>query len=469
MKRVLVIDDDPAFNKMLSHFLERNNFQVVSAHSANTALLEIEQESFDLVLTDFRLPGMDGLELIKTIKFKKPELPVILITNYADVRTAVNSIKFGAFEFVSKPLIPDEFLVIVNKALNKQSATRVESKQEPKKSKQIQYIVGTTEEAKKLWEYVELVAPTRMSVLILGESGTGKEYVARALHEKSKRASQRFIALDCGVLSKELAASELFGHVKGAFTGATIDKKGLFELANGGTLFLDEVGNLPIDVQIQLLRTIQEKVVRRVGSEKDIKVDVRLIAATNENIASAINEGNFRNDLLHRINEFELNVPALRNRGADLNKFISFFINEASEELDKIVNNIDSTALSTLESYSWPGNLRELKNIIKRAVLLSQGDTITIDHLPKGLISPDKSQSNPIEVDKNQNEQSNESRSNSNSSEITDLKYMQELNEKELIIRILKENKYNKSKAAKQLNIDRTTLYQKIKKFDIDA
>ncbi len=469
MKKVLVIDDDPAFNKMLSHFLERNNFQVVSAHSANTALLEIERESFDLVLTDFRLPGMDGLELIRTIKSKNPELPVILITNYADVRTAVNSIKFGAFEFVSKPLIPDEFLVIVNKALSKQSLAKVESKQEPKNSQRIKYIVGTTEEAIRLWEYVELVAPTRMSVLILGESGTGKEYVARALHDKSKRSSQRFIALDCGILSKELAASELFGHVKGAFTGATTDKKGLFELANGGTLFLDEVGNLPIDVQIQLLRTIQEKVVRRVGNEKDIKVDVRLIAATNENIASAINEGNFRNDLLHRLNEFELNVPALRNRGADLNKFISFFINEASEELDKIVNNIDSTALSTLESYSWPGNLRELKNIIKRAVLLSQSDTITIDHLPKGLISTDKSLINPIEVDKNQNEQSNESRSNINSSEITDLKYMQDLNEKELITRVLKENKYNKSKAAKQLNIDRTTLYQKIKKFDIDA
>ena len=467
MKKVLVIDDDPAFNKMLSHFLERNNFQVVSAHSANTALLEIERESFDLVLTDFRLPGMDGLELIRTIKSKNPELPVILITNYADVRTAVNSIKFGAFEFVSKPLIPDEFLVIVNKALSKQSTGKLESKQKVKQN--IKYIVGTTEEAIRLWEYVELVAPTRMSVLILGESGTGKEYVARALHDKSKRSSQRFIALDCGILSKELAASELFGHVKGSFTGATTDKKGLFELANGGTLFLDEVGNLPIDVQIQLLRTIQEKVVRRVGSEKDIKVDVRLIAATNENIASAINEGNFRNDLLHRLNEFELNVPALRNRGADLNKFISFFINEASEELDKIVNNIDSTALSTLESYSWPGNLRELKNIIKRAVLLSQSDTITIDHLPKGLISTDKSLSNPIEVDKNQNEQSNESRSNSNSSEITDLKYMQDLNEKELITRVLKENKYNKSKAAKQLNIDRTTLYQKIKKFDIDA
>ncbi|MFC2186179.1 sigma-54-dependent transcriptional regulator [Fulvivirgaceae bacterium LMO-SS25] len=464
MKKVLVIDDDPAFNKMLSHFLERNNFQVVSAHSANTALLEIERESFDLVLTDFRLPGMDGLELIKTIKSRKPELPVILITNYADVRTAVNSIKFGAFEFVSKPLIPDEFLVIVNKALSKQSEVKIESTQEPKKSQPIKYIVGTTEEAKKLWEYVELVAPTRMSVLILGESGTGKEYVARALHEKSKRASQEFIALDCGVLSKELAGSELFGHVKGAFTGATIDKKGLFELANGGTLFLDEVGNLPIDVQIQLLRTIQEKVIRRIGSEKDIAVDVRLIAATNENIGSAISDGNFRNDLLHRLNEFELNVPALRTRVADLNKFISFFMDEASEELGKIVNNIEDSALEILKKYSWPGNLRELKNIIKRSVLLSQSNTITVDHLPKGLISQESGQSDSIMVD-----HSNESSSDYNFIEITDLKHIQEMNEKELITRVLKENKYNKSKTAKQLNIDRTTLYQKIKKFDIDA
>ena len=378
------------------------------------------------------------------------------------MRTAVNSIKFGAFEFVSKPLIPDEFLVIVNKALNKPSPATSKTKKKANVKQGIKYIVGTTEEAKKLWEYVDLVAPTRMSVLILGESGTGKEYVARTLHEKSKRASQKFISLDCGVLSKELAASELFGHVKGSFTGATQDKKGLFEQANGGTLFLDEVGNLPIDVQIQLLRTIQEKVVRRVGSEKDINVDVRLIAATNENIGSAIDEGNFRNDLLHRLNEFELNVPPLRNRGSDLNKFISFFMNEASEELDKSVNNINAAALEVLKNYSWPGNLRELKNIVKRAVLLSKSDTITIDHLPKGLLSTDANLNNSIKLEEGQI-------AHSSNSEITDLKYMQDLNEKELIIRVLKENKYNKSKAAKQLNIDRTTLYQKIKKLDIDA
>jgi len=469
MKNVLVIDDDPAFNKMLSNFLERNNFQVKSAHSANSGLKYLETESFDLVLTDFRLPGMDGLELIKSIKVKKPELPVILITNYSDVRTAVNSIKFGAFEFVSKPLIPDEFLVIVNKALsnevkNYDSIKKLEESQDPPK-----YIIGTTKEATKLWEYVDLVAPTRMSVLILGESGTGKEYVAKMLHTKSKRSSKKFIALDCGVLSKELAASELFGHVKGSFTGAMQDKKGLFELANGGTIFLDEVGNLPVEVQIQLLRTIQEKIVRRVGSENDIPIDVRIIAATNENIGSAIDDGNFRNDLLHRLNEFELHVPPLRSRGEDLNQFLSFFMDEASIELGKNVNDIDSAALEVLKTYHWPGNLRELKNIIKRAVLLCKNNMITIDQLPNGLIVSEDQ--NEIIKDSSQTDIKTKKVSDESNkfSAITDLKYVQEMNEKELIIRVLKEAKYNKSKAAKQLNIDRTTLYQKIKKFDIDA
>lgn len=445
MKKILIVDDDPSFNSMLTAFLRRKDFDVSSVHSSTSALSSLRSGTFDLVLTDFKLPDMDGLELIRKIKRDNASLPVILITNYSDIRTAVASIKLGAYEFVSKPVIPEELLTTMQKAM--EVTAQPPDLQEARGD---DYIVGENSASRELWHHVDLVARTNISVLITGESGTGKEHVARILWQKSQRSNEKFVAIDCGALSPELAASELFGHVKGAFTGATHDKKGQFEIAHKGTIFLDEVGNLPYSVQVQLLRAIQERTIRKIGSDHDTRVDVRIISATNEALPDAIRRETFRNDLFHRLNEFELKIPPLRERVEDLEKFISFFRQEACRELDKRVTDIDPEAMSVLARYSWPGNLRELKNIIKRATLLCPGTTITVDQLPQGLAN-------------------GETVPPARSAVTTDLKAAQQEHEREMIIKVLQETKYNKTKAAALLNIDRTTLYVKIKQYDIDA
>jgi two-component system response regulator HydG len=462
-KKLLIVDDDPSFNEMLSNYLLRNDFMVESAHSGQSALELLKNHKFDLVLTDFKLPKMNGLELIEIIKKEKAQIPVILITNYADIRTAVQSIKLGAYEFVNKPVNPDELLKTIEKALEPSSKSKL-SNSLPNTSDQShsRYIIGNNPLSLELWKQVNIVAPTKMSVLILGESGTGKEYVARKIHELSKRAEKPFISVDCGVLSKELAASEFFGHKKGAFTGALTDRKGQFELANGGTLFLDEIGNLPYEVQTQLLRALQEKVIRKVGGEHEIPIDVRVVAATNEKLTQNIQQDLFRNDLYHRINEFEIYTPALKERLDDLNVFIDFFLKSSSEELEKEVYKVSDGVLASFNNYDWPGNLRELKNIIKRAVLLTETSSIEIEHLPIGF-------THKREVQKD-DKVHKEATSNSASTDAAfDLKERQELQEKEAIQQALLQHKYNKSKAAKALNIDRTTLYKKIKLYNLDA
>lgn len=448
MTRILIVDDDPSFNAMLTAFLSKQAYEVSSAHSSSSALAELKKNTIDLVLTDFKLPDIDGLELIRRIKVDNPAMPVILITNYSDIRTAVRSIKLGAYEFVTKPVNPDELLITVQKAL--QGASPAADKVEAQSGDD--FIIGQGEHSLQLWQHVQMVAPTNMSVLITGESGTGKEYVARMLWKRSKRAHERFVAIDCGTLSSELAASELFGHIKGAFTGATHDKKGQFELAHKGTIFLDEVGNLPYDVQVKLLRAIQERSIRRVGSDRETKVDVRIIAATNEPLDAAISREAFRNDLLHRLNEFELYIPPLRDRIDDLPEFIAFFIGQANRELNKSIEGVDDEAMDMFRSYSWPGNLRELKNIIKRATLLSPGPMITASQIPSGLTA---AKNNPVVQ--------------SEGIKTTDLKALQEEQEKQMILKVLRDTRYNKAKAARLLNIDRTTLYVKIRQYGIDA
>ncbi len=450
MKKILIVDDDPTFNSMLRAFLEKKEYAAVSVHSAKSALTILREQTFDLILTDFRLPDLDGLTFVQQLKQKGIATPFILITNYSDIRTAIRSIRLGAFEFVTKPVNPDELLGVVEKAIE----SGVSSGQEERIEDSIDrsFVVGKDKGAVALWEHLEMVAPTKMNVLITGESGTGKEMVARMIHKKSRRADKPFVAVDCGTLSEELASSELFGHVKGSFTGAATDKKGLFEAAHGGTIFLDEVGNLPYSAQIKLLRAIEERTIRPVGSEREIKVDVRILAATNEPLAEAIGKGVFRHDLFHRLNEFELKVPALRERMGDFDTFVASFIKDASVELEKSVEGISSDALNVLKSYAWPGNLRELKNIIKRSVLLCKGSTIEVGNLPEGLNEPVMSnEPTPAIGDE------------------TNLKEIHERQERALIEKVLRENKYNKTKAAKLLNIDRTTLYNKIKHYGIDA
>lgn len=447
MTKIMIVDDDPSFNGMLTAFLTRNSYEVSSAHSSSSALTLLKKGNFDLVLTDFKLPDVDGLELIQQIKADDPSMPVILITNYSDIRTAVRSIKLGAYEYVTKPVIPDELLITVQRALQGREATP-ERESRPLEN---DFIIGSGTSAVDLWEHVQMVAPTNMSVLITGESGTGKEYVARMLWRKSKRAQGPFIAIDCGTMSKELAASELFGHEKGSFTGATHDKKGQFELAHKGTLFLDEIGNLPHDVQANLLRAIQERTIRRIGSDRETKVDVRIITATNEPLDAAISHEKFRNDLYHRLNEFELKIPPLRERIEDLPEFISFFLEQANRELNKNIKGIDDQAIEIFKRYSWPGNLRELRNIVTRATLLCSGDVITSRQIPPGLLAPKPNAS-----------------AGNKSVNTTNLKLIQEEQEKETILRVLRDTRYNKSKAARLLNIDRTTLYVKIRQYGID-
>ncbi|MBZ9650435.1 sigma-54-dependent transcriptional regulator [Psychroflexus montanilacus] len=452
MSKLLIVDDDPFFNKTLSNYLRRFDYNIDTATSAEEAIELLKEFTFDLVITDYRLPNMDGLQLVEKIKTEWNS-PVILITNYSDIRTAVKSIKLGAFEFVSKPIIPEEFKIVIEKALdtpNTKTTTTNKNKTKASSDSSLSIVKGNTEKATELWSYAKQVAPTQMSVLITGESGTGKEYVAKYIHENSKRKDKPFVAIDCGALPESIASSELFGHVKGAFTGADRDKKGQFEYANGGTLFLDEIGNLSYESQVKLLRVLQERKIRRVGGNQEIDIDVRIIAATNENLDSAIAENEFRNDLYHRLNEFSLNIPSLKDRQEDLKEFVDYFIQEACEELDKEKVSIDNQVLEDLKSYDWPGNLRELKNLMKRAALLCQNGTIEHKHLPPSIFEKQEKEAKQV--------------INSN-----DLKEVKEHHEREIILKCLEKNKFNKSKTAKELNIDRTTLYNKIKSLGLDV
>lgn len=440
--KILLIEDDPTFAKIVTTFLHKKGYRLTTASGIQAGEKLLSSETFDLLLLDYRLPDGIGLDLIAKMGSKFPVLPVVIITGFDDVRTAVKSIQSGAFEYIIKPINPDELLLVIESALTKKESPKI--RESAKKTPEKNFIKGESAVAKKLYEYADLVAPTEMSVMIIGESGTGKEHIARSIHNQSKRSGGPFIAVDCGVLSKELAASELFGHSKGAFTGALQDKVGLLEKANGGTLFLDEIGNLSYDVQIKLLRTLQERTIEPVGSGKSIPIDIRLISATNENLLQEIDAGNFREDIYHRINEFKIRMPALRERGGDLELFIQYFVERSNEELGRSVKRLSPELIEVFKKYDWPGNLRELKNVIKRAVLLCKHDEIGIDLLPEELISRAQS-SNP-----------------------NDLKQVQETTERELILNALEQTRYNKTKAARLLNIDRKTLYSKMEKYQLD-
>jgi two-component system response regulator HydG len=440
--RILLIEDDPTFAKIVTTFLTKKGYQISSASNLQTGEQLLRSEKFDLLLLDYRLPDGIGLELIAKMGTHFPVLPIVIITSFDDVRTAVKSIQSGAFEYIIKPINPDELLLVIESAIDNKKEPSKKQEQKPKITQS--FIKGESEIAKRLYEYVDLVAPTEMSVMIIGESGTGKEHIARSIHNQSKRAEGPFVAVDCGVLSKELAASELFGHAKGAFTGALQDKIGVMEKANGGTLFLDEIGNLGYDVQVKLLRTLQERTIEPVGSGKTIPINIRLISATNENLLQEIGSGNFREDIYHRINEFKIQMPALRERGVDLELFIQYFVEQSNQELDRSVKRLSPEIIQVFKKYDWPGNLRELRNVIKRSVLLSKNDEIGIELLPEEMISRAQT-SNP-----------------------NDLKLVQETNERELILNALIQTRYNKTKAAQLLNIDRKTLYSKMEKYELE-
>ncbi len=472
MKKILIIEDDVSFCLMMKTFLTKKGFEVFSAFSFKEATVVLKDQQLDLVLTDVRLPDSDGIEILKYIKEINPAIQVILMTGYTDIKTAVNVMKIGAFDYVSKPINSDEILHAVHAALSekKKTSTIVNTVEESevKDTRPIKnaytgshFIKGKSTKSKELYDFINVVAPTNISVLIIGDSGTGKENIAYSIHKLSKRENMPYVAVDCGAIPKDLAASEFFGHVKGSFTGATTDKIGHFEAANGGTIFLDEVGNLTYDVQVQLLRALQERKVKPVGSSKEIDVDIRIIAATNEDLQKAVREGEFREDLYHRLNEFSIQAPRLNERGKDILEFAEFFIGQSNAELERNVAGLSDEVTEVFLNYEWPGNLREMRNIIKRAVLLTKSNMIEKSVLPDEMF-----QQNVLK--------GVETISNfSSTSETThfqreDLKLYSSANEEQLIRVALEKAKYNKTKAAHILGIDRKTLYNKLKLYDIE-
>ena len=446
MKHILLVEDDVTFSEMLKHFLERHKYEVDSSYNIKNALSLLKKQKYDLVFTDLRLPDGDGINLLKQIK-NSNNIPVVLMTSYAEVSTAVQAMKQGAFDYISKPFNPDEVLEVINNALEVKKTDLAISKNNSKKEvtsgTESDFVEGISLASKTLKDYIHLVGPTNMSVLITGESGTGKEVVAKNIHLKSLRKDKPFIAVDCGAIPKEIASSEFFGHKKGSFTGAIDDKIGHFEAANGGTLFLDEVGNLTYENQVQLLRALQERKVKPIGSNHEILVDIRLITATNEDLLHAVEEGDFREDLYHRLNEFSIKVPKLKDRNDDLILYADFFLEKANEQLNKSVVGFSKDVLTLFQTYNWPGNLRELSNVIKRATLLTQTDVIEKHVLPEELVS-------------------------SNNNNVLLNKFSAKENEKELIINALQEVGNNKTKAAKLLNITRKTLYNKMKEYSLN-
>lgn len=455
MRRILILEDDVTFGTMLKTWFTKNSWDVVLTSKVEQAKLEFSDNDFDLILSDLRLPDGDGIMFLTWLRENKISTPFIIMTSYSDVQTAVLAMKLGAFDYLQKPINPTILQQKIESALSPtvQTLTK-EVKKESKKNTaptQNKVVKGKSYVMQSLYSHIDLVAPTKMSVLILGESGTGKEYIARMIHEKSNRKSAPFIAVDCGSLSMELAPSELFGHKKGSFTSAISDKTGVFVEANGGTVFLDEVGNLSYEVQKQLLRALQEQKVRPVGSASDIKVDVRIIAATNEDLEKAIEEGRFRQDLYHRINEFSVDVPPLRKRLEDIEEFAYHFVEQANEELGKNVDTISADVIEALKQQSWLGNLRELRNVIRRSVLFAQDNVLRKENLPE-FLKETKKQVAPVYVKE----------------DTVDFSLNNKANEKEQILAALKEARGNKTIAAKLLQIDRKTLYNKMHLYDIE-
>lgn len=444
MRSILIVEDDITFSLMLTTWLGKKGFRVQSVSSVKEAKQRMEGTFYDLVLSDLRLPDGDGIALLHWMKSQCPTVPVILMTGYAEIQSAVLAMKSGAADYIAKPLNPEELLNKINESLASNAESVVSQASSSSLPEPNLYIEGQSAAARVLYEHVRLVAPTDMSVLVTGASGTGKEYVARRIHAESGRSKAPFVAVDCGAIPKDLAASEFFGHVKGSFTGAIDHKTGAFVAADGGTIFLDEIGNLSYAVQVQLLRALQERKVRPIGSNQEIPINVRLISATNENLRAAIEKGEFREDLYHRINEFSIRIPGLKERPEDLLLFANHFLDLANSELRKEIVGFDRETIQLFQSYAWPGNLRQMKNVVKYATLLASGRYITRQELPEELL---ESISKPA---------------------ITDLSLHDETHERNLILKALEESGNNKTRAAMLLGIDRKTLYNKLKNYQLN-
>lgn len=460
MNSILIVEDDITFSLMIKTVLTKKGYKVNTVSNILNAKKAIKEHDYNLVLSDMRLPDQQGEDLLKWMHSINLNIPFIIMTSYADVQSAVRVIKLGAFDYITKPFHPEDLLNKMNEALS--APLKTGSSTTPKEETSIKtpiqpsenYIQGNSPASAQLYQHVDLVGPTNLSVLIEGSSGTGKEHIAHLIHQKSNRANQPFIAIDCGAIPKELAASEFFGHIKGAFTGAITDKVGALVEAKGGTVFLDEIGNLNYNTQIQLLRALQERVITPIGSNSEVIIDIRIIAATNENLPKAIEEGAFREDLYHRINEFSIRVPDLRERIEDIPLFMDFFLAESNKEFDKSVSDFTPQAKLGILQHPWPGNIRQLRNTIRKATLLTQTDLISFENLEIDQSSQVANSTEPLLVTQP---------STSPSIELYD-----EQSEKEKIVAALKHTKNNKTQAAKLLKVDRKTLYNKIKLYGLD-
>jgi two-component system response regulator HydG len=464
MAHLLLLEDDKTFSTIINGFLSKHGHVLELCPNVSAAVNAFRESlanhtPFDALLLDYNLPDGNAMDFLKAARAEVESTsgsalpPSIIMTSVNDIRTAILALRSGVLDYITKPVHPDELLQTLKETLAGKDTPTNEAGQTTKSRSAppgiAELVRGTSPAAQKLYKYVDLVGPTDMSVIIQGESGVGKEHIARAIHNLSPRKSKPFVAIDCGALSNELATSEFFGYKKGAFTGAVQDKIGQFEMANGGTLFLDEIGNLSYEIQIKLLRVIQERVLVPVGGLHPVKIDVRIIVATNYDLLNGAQSGEFREDLYHRLNEFKIYVPPLRERAEDLGSFIQYFIDKTNYELKKEVTSFSPELMSMLIKYEWPGNLRELSNVIKRLILLTpEGEMATLEGLPEdmrySIIKTPPPKANPA-----------------------NLRKMQEEHEREMITSVLHQVKFNKSKAARILQIDRKTLYYKLEKYQI--
>ena len=463
MSSILVIDDDKDICLILSKFLAKNNYIVSVANTGEEGLRSLRTTDFDLILCDYKLPDITGVELLRKIKILSSKIAVIIITGYSDVKTAVETFRSGASDYITKPLYPDELLLTIKDTIARNQLklgmalgdSQVENgiKKARTETASSNFVIGISAQSKAVQQHIEIVASSDMTVIIHGETGTGKEFVAQSIHKFSNRAGNPFMAIDCGALLKELAGSELFGHVKGSFTGAITDKLGSFEIADGGTIFLDEIGNLSYENQVKLLRVIQERKIKRIGANKDIPINVRIIAATNENLSKAVKDGRLREDLYHRLNEFKIQLTPLRERKEDITFYSDFFLQKANESMGKNVKTFSPEVKSLLYNYYWHGNLRELNNVIRRAVLLTQGEEVQPESLPHEIVQKNGAAHSEGDIQEN----------------VGLLKSIAWTAERQAIMDVLEQVSYNKSKASKLLSIDRKTLYNKLKLYNISA
>jgi DNA-binding NtrC family response regulator len=450
-EKILIVDDEKSMCQFLSIMLRKEGYQISAVSNGKKGLDQIKNQRFDLVVTDIKMSGMDGIELLTEIKKVDQAMPVIIMTAYASQKTAIEAVNNGAFHYLIKHAKNDEIRMVVRNALD-MKRVRAENlllRRQLKKSSDLKTIIGKSEEIEKVFNLVDKVADTDSTILIGGESGTGKELIARAIHFRSHRSSNPFVSINCGALPENLLESELFGHVKGSFTGAIRDKEGLFKVAQGGTFFLDEVGETSPTIQVKLLRVLQEREIIPVGGTNPIKVDVRLIAATNADLEKAVSQERFRTDLYYRLNVIPIHLPPLRRRKDDIPLLVTHFLNKFNENLKtEAQKGITKDAMDVLINYGWPGNVRELENVIERAVILEDSNEIQVDALPDKLRSRDASPRQLI----------------TDRAQVT----LEEL-EKEYLIKVLEDTNWQKKRASSILGINASTLYRKIQRYGLES